>query len=318
MKYYQKHTALGSTIELCIVSDQPRHEIDALYQALWHMIFSFEKQYSRFLPASELSFFNRRAGTRHTISASFREVLQAAQVMAHKTDSLFNPFILPALQAAGYQHSLVSGHEHDAVDDHSHRRVVPITELEIGDTWAKIPFGTALDFGGHGKGYLADQLASIVPKNVQGFWFSLGGDIIAGGADEQGKPWRISIQHAGSPSQTIGSVIVPIGSRLAVATSGTMQRRGVKQGKVWHHLIDPRTLRPAITDMRIATVCASSALEADVFASCAVILNRHESYEFLKSRQVIAAALQYDASGRLATQHFGATIRIDEPKTSAV
>ena len=102
MKYSQKQQALGSIIELCIVSSQPQADIDTLYDHLWHRIFAFEKQCSRFLPASELSFFNRRAGIKHTVSPSFRQVLIAAKSIGLRSEGLYNPFILPALQAAGY------------------------------------------------------------------------------------------------------------------------------------------------------------------------------------------------------------------------
>lgn len=313
MKYAQKHLALGSEIELCIVSNRPQKDIDALYQSLWQRIFSFEKQCSRFLPASELSFFNRRAGTKHTITPSFRQALVAAKTISLTTEGLYNPFILPALQAAGYSHSLVPGHENDAIDDYSHRRVVPITKLEIGDDWARIPYGTAIDLGGCGKGYVGDQLAAMIPEWVSGFWFSLGGDLVAGGTDENGESWKIGVQDAESPHKNRAFITVPPHSQLAIATSGTTHRRGVKDGKTWHHLIDPRTLRPAVTTMRVATVCAKSSLTADVLASCAVILSHNDSREFLQKNAVTTAVLQYSAGGQLQTDYFGVEVSMDEP-----
>lgn len=318
MKYAQKHLALGSNIELCIVSNRPQADIDTLYYNLWNRIFTFEKQCSRFLPASELSFLNRRAGAKHTVSPSFRQVLLAAKTIGLTTDGLYNPFILPALQAVGYSHSLVSGHEHDAVDDHSHRRVVPITELEIGDDWVRIPYGTAIDLGGCGKGYIGDQLAAMVPEWVTGYWFSLGGDIVAGGTDEGEAAWRIGVQSAAESDKDCLTITLPTSERFAIATSGTTHRKGVKEGKAWHHLIDPRTLRPAITDMRVATVCATSGLKADVLASCAVILSHTDSRNFLQRREVSAGILQYSQAGHMQISHFSKLVSIDETKASTV
>lgn len=178
-QYYQKQQALGSTVELSIAGDIESTAADELYRQLWHAVFQFERQFSRFLPASELSQFNRNAGVKQIISSEFQDILEKAKAIGAETDGLYNPFILPALQAAGYDHSLVKGYEQDSQDDHSHKVVAPVERLEIGDGWARIPFGTAIDLGGCGKGYLADVLAGMVPSYIHGYWFSLGGDIAA-------------------------------------------------------------------------------------------------------------------------------------------
>lgn len=313
MKYYQKHAALGSIIELCIVTDLSQTDVDTLYNTLWQRIFSFEKQCSRFLPASEVSFLNRRAGTKHTITPSFRQVLIATKLVAEQSEGLFNPFILPALQAAGYVHSLMRGHENDPTDDYSHRSVPPIQELEIGDTWARIPYNSALDLGGCGKGYIADQLVALLPNGVTGYWLSMGGDMVVGGCDENHTPWRIGVQDARSPENDCASITIPIGSRCAVATSSIMQRRGVKQGTAWHHILDPRTLTSAKTSLLSVTTCCTTAIEADVFASCAIIADK-DGMPFLKRHGVTAAFLQ----STRAKKQFGTLFAVDEYQKGTV
>lgn len=305
MKYYQKQLALGSIVEFCIVSNAPQPQINQLYADLWHTVFAFEKRCSRFLPASELSFLNRRSGLQHHISPELRDILVAAKTLSQRTDGLFNPFILPALQAAGYVHSMVSGHHNDPTDDHSGKDVPPIDQLEIGDTWARIPFNSAIDLGGCGKGYIADQIADTLPAFVDGFWLSFGGDIIVGGSDEGGTSWKIGIQDARDNNTDITAITVPIGSRVGIATSGTGLRQGIKNGTKWHHIIDPRSLRPAVTDVLTATVCHSSALRADVLASCAVIVGHRAASTFLHSNQTPAALIQYQSDGSLQQTSFG-------------
>ena len=56
------------------------------------------------------------------------------------------------------------------------------------------------------------------------------------------------------------------------ATSGTRLRRWEGGGGQLHHLIDPRTGRPAETDLVEVSVVAASALEAEVCAKTALIL----------------------------------------------
>ena len=79
---------------------------------------------------------------------------------------------------------------------------------------------------------------------------------------------------------------------FAVATSGTLRRSRQRAGKPWHHLIDPATFEPATTDVLLATVCAATTLEADVLASCAVILGSERAPAFLESKGVKAILLQ--------------------------
>lgn len=310
MQYYQECVALGSKTGISLVSDGFSAQIEALYQELWREVFRFERRFSRFLPGSELSMFNRNAGTKQPISSELHDILLAAHDIAIKTDGLYNPFVLPALQAAGYVHSRVPGHEQDEVDDHSHKSVTTIDRLEIGDDWARIPYGTAIDLGGCGKGYLADQLRSKLPESINGYWLSFGGDIAIGGQDDHRQPWTVTIQSANNPTNDIGTF--KTSAACGIATSGTTVHHGKKAGEPWHHIIDPRTSKSAKTDVLLATVCDESTLRADVLASCAVILGSEQSMQFLKKQGVKAAILQLQAANKEThIEHFGNGIMVD-------
>jgi thiamine biosynthesis lipoprotein len=293
-QFHQTKQAVGSDVTLVLVADSGELRIDKLFIELWSSIFKFERQFSRFLPSSELSIFNRLGGQKKAISPDFKKLLIAAKEMADFTDGLYNPFILPALQRAGYKKSFLPGHENDIQDDYSNRIVVSAIELEIGDDWAKIPFGTSIDLGGCGKGYLADQLASDLPNFVQGFWFSLGGDIIAGGQNDLSQPWTVHIANDVNLEEQKPFVFQPDDfEKFAVATSGTNIRQGVNDKKTkWHHIIDPRTLLPSTSDIQLASIYCKSALKADVLASSAIIVGSDEAIEFLKSHNVQASLLQ--------------------------
>lgn len=315
MQFYQKQQALGSHVELSIVTTRDTATVEAIYRELWSRVFQFERRFSRFLPSSELSIFNRNAGLRQPVTLALRKILTAARDISIETEGLYNPFILPALQAAGYKQSLVKGYEHDPVDDHSRKSVVSIDHLEIGDTWARIPYGTALDLGGCGKGYLADELADYIESYTTNYWFSLGGDIIARGTDDTGTLWRITIQDTANDTQDIGWLTTGTKTRTAVASSGTQARRGTKRGKAWHHLIDPRTLRPAETDILLVTVCVSSCFQADVLASCAAILGSRKGKAFVKLHGASAGLLQCVTSANRSTRllRFGTAIHHNQP-----
>lgn len=292
-KHFQAKPALGSDVTLVIVADYTEPVMNKLFDILWGVIYRFERQFSRFIPESELSVFNRTGGKMTPVSPEFLKLLQASRRMSELTDGLYNPFILPALQRAGYTQSFLPGHESDVQTDYSRRTVFPADALEIGDTWARIPYGSALDMGGCGKGYLADVLREYVPEDVVGYWFSLGGDIVAKGSDEDGKPWRIHVEDATHADDTLQVVFDPTpGVSFAVATSGTTKRMGTQAGRRWHHIIDPRTQAPSTSDLQLVSVYCDEGLVADVLASCAVILGSTEAVPFLKAKGVTSGILQ--------------------------
>lgn len=310
MQYYQENTVLGSIVQLSLVFNKPAPQAQELMNRLWRMTFAFERRFSRFLPESELSIFNRNAGNKQPLSDEFRDILLKAKNIGLKTGGLYNPFILPALQAAGYKNSLVKGYEKDVSDDHSHKSVADVSRLEIGDDWASIPYDSALDLGGCGKGYLADKLADETDKMADGYWFSLGGDIVSGGVDDNGNPWVIEVQAASKHDLAAGYIHTK-GDRCAAATSGTVARTGKQQGKPWHHLIDPRSLKPADTDIVLATLNGRSAFDADVLASCAVILGSKRAASFLSEQGVTDWLIQYrDKAGNIRTKKQGSKIRL--------
>ncbi len=301
--------ALGSDVTLVLVAEQDQKpQIDELLSDLWKAIFRFEKQFSRFLPNSELSRFNQSAGQNTLVSQEFHELLKVAKYYGASTGGLFNPFILPALHRIGYKQSLAPGYTDDTQIDYSRLAVADISELKLSDNRACIPYGSALDMGGCGKGYLADQLRQLVKTDwIRGYWLSLGGDIVGGGNDVDGQQWKVNISDANDSSTDSDLRLRTTGKDFAVATSGTNVRQGVHSGKKWHHILDPRTQKPAKTDITMATVYGNSATQADVLASCAIILGSTKALPFLKKQSGVRAALLQgiDVTGARVGYSFG-------------
>ena len=89
-------------------------------------------------------------------------------------------------------------------------------------------------------------------------------------------------------------------TRWGVATSGVSIHRWEVDGKVRHHLIDPRTGRPAETDVVQATVVAGSSLRAEALAKAAVIAGTVEGFALLERARVRGAILLTDRGEVLA------------------
>ena len=310
MKQYfqQSGKGLGSDVILTIISEDSNSAHELLSE-MWVKIAHFEEKFSRFLPDSELTHVNNKSGERVAISPEFEKLLRATVQISKKTNSLYNPFILPALQRAGYVGSWPDPQNSRKSTDYSAGIVPDVEHIVIQDGFATIQQNSALDFGGSGKGYLLDKLGDFLQDEVSGYWLSLGGDILCSGYDAAGFDWSVAIAHANG-SGVIGSVINSNGEKLAIATSGTVKRKGTHKGKNWHHLIDPRTGLPAKTDVKTATICTSSALEADVFAKIIVIEGSEKTEKLIENYGLKSCATQLEAQTSSDTiRIFGSNIK---------
>ncbi len=292
-QYHQTITALGGDVTLVVTSEHPFSEQD--FSNIWRKVYEFERRFSRFLPESELSQFNRKAGLDVPISPEFATLLQASLQLSQQTDGLYNPFVLPAVQRAGYLRSAVAEYSDDTVPDYRARSVTDVASLHLRGDIATIPYGTAIDIGGCGKGYLADMIAAdLRALALPGFWLSLSGDMVTYGVDASNQPWQTSVQAA-NLRRDVEQAISAAGNLIGIATSGTLRRPGQKLKSGKHHIIDPRTAQSADTDILLVTVVAEKAVEADVLASCAVILGSRDAPAFLRKAGVLASVIQtYD------------------------
>lgn len=290
---------LGSKMLVSIVADKEPKE---LFKTLLSLTDQFEERFSRFKVDSELSRVNQSAGSKTKISKEFLELVGVALTYSKRTGGVFNPFILPELQKAGYLGSWPgSVSSSDKSLDVRSRSLTSFNDLELGNSWLRIPEDSALDFGGIGKGFLLDKLADFLHgKVVMNFWVSIGGDIICSGFTIDQKPWYISIADAGDEVIDLGSVeLGGFSPFCALATSGTVKRRG----QDWHHLIDPHTGRPSTSSVLTASVRAKSATEADIMAKCLQIVGTNSAAGLIKGYN-LGYLLQFKDKGKLKTESY--------------
>jgi len=240
---------------------------DAL-QATRAWISRMHHRLTRFSPDSELSRFNRSAGAWVAVSLELEALLQVALDAHEESGGLVHAGILPALLAAGYTRDLAAGPTPRTAE-----RVLapPLPEmLALRSGEARLAAGSAIDLGGLAKGWLADRAVERIGPNALA---NLAGDLCATGdgpAPDRSDGWPVGFGGT--------TVLLRDGG---AATSGTTGRRW---GDGLHHLIDPRTGAPAVTDLVEASVLASTATEAEVLAKTALLLGAIAGAAFVDRR----------------------------------
>jgi thiamine biosynthesis lipoprotein len=158
--------------------------------------------------------------------------------------------------------------------------------------------GTAFDLDGVAKGWIADRALALLDRHP-GALVDADGDIAIRSAD--GDSWEISVADPRTPGAELAVFVLPgarLGARYGLATSGISVHRWTAPDGERHHLIDPRTGRPAATDVVQATVLAGTARAAEAWAKTAVVLGLVAALDVLDRAPVLGAIL-LAADGRV-------------------
>jgi thiamine biosynthesis lipoprotein len=247
---------------------------------------------SRFREDSDLSRANRRPGRWVDVDPLLVAAVGVAREAAVESAGLVSPLLGRPLVQLGYDRDLAELHElRDAPDQ-------PVDIPDV-DAWRaigldragriRVPEGTALDLGSTGKAFAADLVATAVERELAvPAVVSLGGDVRVAAPD--GRPWPVAVsEQPGAPATTVWL------DHGGLATSSTRVRRWSRAGDTRHHLLDPRTGRPAPEVWRTVTATGPTCVAANTASTAAVVLGA-DAPRWLAAHSVTARLV--DATGR--------------------
>jgi thiamine biosynthesis lipoprotein len=129
--------------------------------------------------------------------------------------------------------------------------------------------GMKIGFGAIGKGYAADMAKLILLKNnVKSGIINASGDLTAWGEKPSGEDWMVAIVNPLKKSNVFSWL--PIKNK-AVVTSGNYERFIKFNGKLYSHIIDPRTGYPS-EGLLSVTIFSENAELADALATSVYVL----------------------------------------------
>ncbi len=275
----RRFRAMNTDVEIIAVDWRQ----SALLTSAEQVFHDIEARFSRFLVESELSQLNARSGDECEVSPHLLQLLERAVYFHRITGGVFDPAILPDLEAAGYDRSF------ELVAPVASRPAPPpaecrasIADLRVDGRRSTVttPRGMRVDLGGIGKGHAVDAAAYALTP-ARDFLINAGGDIFASGNGSEGVGWPVAVSDPWDEERDLDVVIL---HDEAIATS-TVARRRWQRGDAWHtHIIDPRTGLSVNNAVVSVSVIAPTATEADVFAKTALLLGTGEGTRFLEKR----------------------------------
>jgi len=296
--------AMGTEAHLIVVSaDDARSDLGpALLDRAEARIEELEGRWSRFRPTSELCRLNASAGRPALVSKETFDIVTRAVDAWYLTAGRFDPTVLPALHALGYDRTFQEVQAGDGSNPAAAgtartpaaSRTPGCATINLAPSVRAVtlPAGVALDLGGIGKGYAADLVATeVLTWGAAGACVSLGGDMRCVGTAPWAEGWRVSIEDPFQPDGELLEVAMTDG---AVVTSTRLKRTWSRNGQTMHHIVDPTCGRPAETGVASVTVVAGDAWWAEVLAKAAFLAGPAEGTELL-ARSGVTGLLVDDA-----------------------
>lgn len=301
--------AMGTRVELIASPDSDPGEVLRAAEGVEEIFEVEEQRFSRFRTTSELSLVNSRAGSGWIpVSETFMRVTRMALDAARATGGLFDPTILPALKAAGYDRDYLeilaaAEREQDDLELASLQRdlrdlmVKDVTvcglwpQIELRGGEIRLPSGAELDFGGIAKGWTVDKAAETL-TSLPWAIVDAGGDLRLVGVTPEG---GLDIGIEDPDARGVEALRVRLESGGLATTSVTVRTWG--QGM--HHVIDPRTSLSSATGVLQATVWGDTCAQAEVWSKAAAltgpaILDRVPASLVLESGEIVTNFAEAD------------------------
>ncbi len=257
---------MGTLAEIGVVHRDPRYAQAAIDAAIAELR-RVDRTMTRFSHHSEVGQANLHAARKPVaISPETATVLAEALRWAAASDGSFDPCLGRTLELWDVGTRRTPPAE-DEVRGLASRSLYRYLELERRADGSAVRFhdpDVAIDLGGIAKGYAIDRAAAALRRaGVDDALVNVGDDIFALGAHPRGGPWRIGVRHPRRAGDLLR--VLPLRDG-AVATSGDYHNFFIRDGRRYHHLLDPRTGRPAPFH-RSLTVTAPTAMLADALAT---------------------------------------------------
>lgn len=256
--------AMGSTFTAVLYGEDVGKMQSAVEQA-FDEVRRLDHMLSNYIPSSELSEVNRRAAAQPVgVSTEFFNLLAACITYSRQSEGAFDISVGPLMKVWGFYKG--SGRLPHRAEIRGAMASVGYSNILLDSKNHTVRFartGVELDPGGIGKGYAVDRMAGILKESgVQSALINAAGSsIYAIGSPPNERGWRTKIRDPKDASKTAEEVYL---KNQSMSTSGNYEKSFVAEGKIYSHIMDPRTGYPA-KGMLSVSVIAPKTLDTEAW-----------------------------------------------------
>ncbi len=291
-----EQAAMGTPFKICLVArEEQALNVAFDFKAAFKEIDRINQWMSDWLPDSELSRVNRAAGAQaipvsKELLAAVRETLAVSKASEGALDPTFNVFF--------GLYRFKAGEEREPSDAEIAERLPLIDWKSVvldeakGTLFLKKP-GMKIGLGAIGQSYAADRVADMLrARGYRGGYVDGSGDTVFWGTKPDGAKWTTAIRDPRDKSKVILRIY---GTDFAITTCGNDEKFFIKDGRRVHHVIDPKTGRPAQLSHQV-TVIAKRGFDADAWDTAAFVMGPKKAKAVLESLGLRAVMVGIDGT----------------------
>lgn len=293
---------MGTRIVVELWSDEPAVAGDAISRVLAEMR-RIDAAMSTYKADSEVSRLNDRAASAPVhVSAELFDLLQTSIEYSRLTDGAFDI----TYASVGFMYDFRARQRPTAGQIEAALPAVNYRHLLLDPGARTVRFlrpGVRIDLGGIGKGHAVDRSIAILRAlGIRHALVTAGGDSRVIG-DRRGRDWMVGVRDPDDERRIIDRF--PVSDR-AFSTSGDYERFFDEGGQRYHHILDPKTGRPA-SRVRSATIIAATATRTDGLSKTAFILGPERALQIYEGLGDVDAILVTTDRRVLYTKRLRAT-----------
>lgn len=239
----------------------------------------YDTMFSNRIEDSEISKINNAKGNPVEVSAETLTLIETGIYYSELSDGAFDITISPVSTLWDFKSEPPAVPSEDTIADavshvDYHSIIIEGNTVRLTDPEAGI------DVGALAKGFIADQLKEYLKEEgVKHALINLGGNVLALGTKLDGSDYNIGIQKPFDESgEPITSVKI---SDQSVVTSGIYQRYFQQDGKLYHHILDPKTGYPCENSLYSVSIITDSSLTADALSTTCFLLGYEKGMELI-------------------------------------
>ena len=244
----------------------------------------YENKFSFYNNKSQIWKFNNSIIDSLLIDDDLKEILSISKELYQKINKHYDITIGALSEIWDFENEVIPTNK----EIEKAIQVTGFEKLKIQNNYLYKPDGMKINLGSLAKGYIVDKVVAYLKQQdvISGF-VNAGGDMRIFGRE---KPFKIGIQHPRSESNEIIDVI-NVGNK-SVVTSGDYERYFLKDGKRYHHILDPLTGYPSQNTISV-TVIAETALIADAYSTALFLLEPEQSLKLAQETDGLEAIIYF-------------------------
>ena len=245
---------------------------------------------------SEISKLNKNK--KQVVSDDTMSLIKDSIKISKETIGAFNPTIYPLMELWGFttkNYYVPKENEIKPLLNH-----MDIDNINIDESKNEVSFNDSnmkIDLGAIAKGYTSSKIIDIFKdNNIKSGMVTLGGNVQVLGKKPDGSLWKVGIQNPISESEYLGVLQT---SDKAVITSGGYERNFTKNGKTYHHILDPSNGYPANNGLTSVTIISSDGTLADALSTSLFVMGKDKSIDFYKKSNYNFDFILYTSDNKL-------------------